>query len=212
MFDWLVKSEGGTGGTACNCSVSTFVSITLQIFLQRTRDNFQLCVCVAGIWPFHGCIHRTAWEMTGNGMRDRGGVTCSRWPQVGLQPRAAAARTKPLYMGHTLYQQSYRGALKSCIFDDMSRNLQPYLWWPKLAFQTKTWSFPKLKGIFRCKFSGEFCLSFPTNPATTSNVWCLKICAGTQFVMLLKFGAVLSIICGFLMAVYTWTCGRFWGC
>ena len=25
------------------------------------------------------------------------------------------------------------------------------------------------------------------------------------FLMLLKFGAVLSIICGFLMAVYTWT-------
>ena len=48
-------------------------------------------------------------------------------------------------------------------------------------------------------------VSFPTNLATISNVWCLEICAGTLFVMLLKFGAVLSIICGFLMAVYTWT-------
>ena len=38
-----------------------------------------------------------------------------------------------------------------------------------------------------------------------SNVWCLEICAGTLFVMLLKFGAVLSIICGFLMVIYTWT-------
>ena len=27
----------------------------------------------------------------------------------------------------------------------------------------------------------------------------------TLFLMLLKFGAVLSIICGFLMAIYTWT-------
>ena len=34
-----------------------------------------------------------------------------------------------------------------------------------------------------------------------SNVGCLEICAGTLFLMLLKFGAVLSIICGFLMAV-----------
>ena len=45
---------------------------------------------------------------------------------------------------------------------------------------------------------GEFCLSFPT---MISNVWCLEICTGTLFLM---FGAVLSIICGFLMAIYTW--------
>ena len=51
---------------------------------------------------------------------------------------------------------------------------------------------------------GLLCLSFPTKPATTSNVGCLEICAGTLFVMLLKFGAVLSIICGFLMAINTW--------
>ena len=51
---------------------------------------------------------------------------------------------------------------------------------------------------------GEICLSFPTKPATISNVWCLEICAGTLFLMLLKFGAVLSIICGFLIAIYTW--------
>ena len=48
-----------------------------------------------------------------------------------------------------------------------------------------------------------------TNPAyliyPISNVWCLEICAGTLFLMLLKFGAVLSVIRGFLMAVYTWT-------
>ena len=49
-----------------------------------------------------------------------------------------------------------------------------------------------------------YCLSFPTKPATISNIWCLEICAGTLFVMLPKFGAVLSIICGFLMAIYTW--------
>ena len=55
-----------------------------------------------------------------------------------------------------------------------------------------------------CFSGGEFCLAFPINTAIISNVWCLEICAGTLFVMLLKFGAVLSIICGFLM-VYTWT-------
>ena len=51
---------------------------------------------------------------------------------------------------------------------------------------------------------GEICLSFPTKPVTISNVCCLEICAGTLFLMLLKFGAVLSINCGFLMAIYTW--------
>ena len=56
-----------------------------------------------------------------------------------------------------------------------------------------------------CSWRGEFRLSFITKPAMISNVWCLEICAGTLFVMLLKFGAVLSIICGFLMAIYTWT-------
>ena len=35
-------------------------------------------------------------------------------------------------------------------------------------------------------------------------VWCLELCAGTLFLMLLKFGAILSIICGFLMAVSCW--------
>ena len=48
---------------------------------------------------------------------------------------------------------------------------------------------------------GEFCLSFPTNTAKVSSVWCLEIRAGTLFLMLLKYGAVLSIICGFLMVV-----------
>ena len=33
-------------------------------------------------------------------------------------------------------------------------------------------------------------LSFPTKLAMISNVWCLEICAGTLFLMLLKFGAV----------------------
>ena len=48
---------------------------------------------------------------------------------------------------------------------------------------------------------GEFCLTFPINPAMISNVWCLEICDGTPFLMLLKFGAVIGIICGFLLAV-----------
>ena len=56
--------------------------------------------------------------------------------------------------------------------------------------------------VHTCSF---ICLSFSTKPATISNVWCLEICAGTLFLMLLKFGAVLSVICGFLMVIYTWT-------
>ena len=48
------------------------------------------------------------------------------------------------------------------------------------------------------------CLSFPTKPAMISNVWCLEICPGTLFLILLKFGAVLSVIYGLLIAIYTW--------
>ena len=37
-----------------------------------------------------------------------------------------------------------------------------------------------------------------------ADVWCLELYAGTLFVLLLKFGAVLSVICGILMAVSCW--------
>ena len=39
---------------------------------------------------------------------------------------------------------------------------------------------------------------FSAKLATISNVWCLEICPGMLFLLLLK-----SIICGFLMAIYT---------
>ena len=75
-------------------------------------------------------------------------------------------------------------------------------WWSSLRDSTALGN--RLTGLPNNKegFSGgDFCLYFPTNPAMISNVWCLEIYAGTLFLMLLKFGAVLSIICGFLMAV-----------
>ena len=45
--------------------------------------------------------------------------------------------------------------------------------------------------------SGELCSLFSRNPAKLADVWCLELCAGTLFVLLLKFGAVLRIICGY---------------
>ena len=54
--------------------------------------------------------------------------------------------------------------------------------------------------------SGELCSLYNSNPAKLAEVWCLNLCAGTLFVLLLKFGAILSIICGFLMAVSWWRC------
>ena len=45
--------------------------------------------------------------------------------------------------------------------------------------------------------SGYFSSLFSRNPAKLADVWCLELCAGTLFVLLLKFGAVLSIICGY---------------
>ena len=73
------------------------------------------------------------------------------------------------------------------------------------AFSNRLAGLPHNKEASRVVSFVYLCLSLPTKPATISNVWCLEICAGTLFLMLLKFGAVLSIICGFLMAIYTWT-------
>ena len=42
------------------------------------------------------------------------------------------------------------------------------------------------------------------NPAKLAEVRWPGLCAETLFVLLLKFGAVLSIICGFLVTVYIW--------
>ena len=54
--------------------------------------------------------------------------------------------------------------------------------------------------------NGELWSFYNNNPAKLADVWCLKLCAATLFVLLLKVGAVLSIICGFLMAVSCWRC------
>ena len=53
-------------------------------------------------------------------------------------------------------------------------------------------------------WSGELCSVFNRNPAKLADSWCPELCAGTIFVLLPKFGAALSIICGFLIAVSPW--------
>ncbi len=58
---------------------------------------------------------RTAEEWTGN-RGERGGMTRSKGPQCGIERMAAAARTKPLYMGHLLYQLSHWVPQGSCNF------------------------------------------------------------------------------------------------
>ena len=52
--------------------------------------------------------------------------------------------------------------------------------------------------------SGELCSLYNRNPAKLADVWCLELCGETLFVLLLKFDAVLSIICGFLVTVSCW--------
>ena len=47
-------------------------------------------------------------------------------------------------------------------------------------------------------------INYPGHPAELAEVRCPGLCAETLFVLLLKFGAVLSIIFGFLVAVYYW--------
>ena len=51
-------------------------------------------------------IDSTAEDMKGKGMRERGRDTRQRVPRPELEPGAAAERTKPLHMGHLLYQLS----------------------------------------------------------------------------------------------------------
>ena len=72
--------------------------------------------------------------------------------------------------------------------------------------------------------SDALCSLSSRNPTKIADVWCLELCAGALLVLLLKFGAVLSIICG-----YEWlfeggflvegidcsvllSYGLFWGC
>lgn len=63
-----------------------------------------VCLCILGL--FIGQLR----EMTGSGMGQRGASQTAGRQQVRLEPRGAAARSKPLYVGRTLHQQSYRGA------------------------------------------------------------------------------------------------------
>ena len=58
-------------------------------------------------WPFGGFIDRTAQDMIGNRMRERGRDTRQRASRQGLEPGAAAARTKPLHMERLLHQPSW---------------------------------------------------------------------------------------------------------
>lgn len=57
----------------------------------------------------------------GNRMSENG-MTCSKWPQVGLEPWAAAARSGPPYMGHMLYQLSYRALFRTSITNGYTEN------------------------------------------------------------------------------------------
>ena len=66
-------------------------------------------------WPFF-LIDRTAEDETGNRLRERGGSdTQQKALRSGLHPRAAAARTKPLYMGRLLYPLSSTGPQSQAI-------------------------------------------------------------------------------------------------
>ncbi len=44
-------------------------------------------------------------------LMDGWGMTCSKVPQGGHEPVAAAARTLPLHIGHPLHQMSHHGTL-----------------------------------------------------------------------------------------------------
>ena len=60
---------------------------------------------------------------------ERRGITCSKGPQVGIEPVATVAKTEPLYMGHMLYQVSYPGGPERLHF-------KPEAWGLKDIYQT----------------------------------------------------------------------------
>ena len=55
-------------------------------------------------WPL---LIEEAQDMTGNRIREGGSDTQQIVPWPGFEPGATAARTKPLHMGHPLYQLTY---------------------------------------------------------------------------------------------------------
>ena len=81
-------------------------------FDDKYRENHRLFF---DFWPFF-LIDRTAEDETGNRLRERGGSdTQQKALRSGLHPRAAAARTKPLYMGRLLYPLSSTGPQSQAI-------------------------------------------------------------------------------------------------
>uniref|UniRef100_A0A671X7I3 Uncharacterized protein n=1 Tax=Sparus aurata TaxID=8175 RepID=A0A671X7I3_SPAAU len=71
-----------------------------RFLLDRYVNFISFMKCIA-----ERSLH-TAEDMTGNGTRERGRDMWQRVPRPGLELRATAARTKPLYVGHPVYQLS----------------------------------------------------------------------------------------------------------
>ena len=80
-----------------------------QTYLWQTLHSALADVQVAHLfflfWPF-GFIDRKAEELDRKQGEREGEWHTAKGPRPGVKPRSAAARTKPLYMGHLLYQLS----------------------------------------------------------------------------------------------------------
>ena len=96
VMDQLETEEGHVRGPGVQ--LSTVVKCSTK--QHTTLYTLLVYSCINSIYLFGCYMALFTGQVTGERMRERGGVTCSKGPKARLKPRAAAARTKPLYMGH----------------------------------------------------------------------------------------------------------------
>ena len=81
-------------------------------YIHDTYINILGVLSVNMNYPIRPLSHRLPFRViqhpVGILIRNRGGMACSKGPQVETEP--AAVRTEPSYMGHMLNQVSYPGA------------------------------------------------------------------------------------------------------
>ena len=87
---------------------------------------------------------------------------------------------------------------------ELTRNVDVLIYWKKNK-QTLLHSVTDSQGFPTTRRPLGWWVIFSNKSGNDIKCLMPRICAGTLFLMLLKFGAVLSIIWGFLVAVYAWT-------
>ena len=137
------------------------------------------------------------------------------WPRFESRPGALCCVPLPLslilfpiYL--QLFYQQRSNVILLCTWFQVFLNIDNLTNFTSSWLMTSVWlSITALKGYSFVSLIHGLMVSVVRNAQFHSfpklaEVWCLDLCAETPFVLLLKFGAVLSIACCFLMAVSCW--------